>query len=375
MADISPAGWPAMRSTRAFFRAIAFVLKVFPMLPSRPVDWVTPRPVVEKVRYPQADGEAEGELYRPATGSRLPGIVVCLGVVPFGVEHPQVPVLGRALARAGFAALLYWSPHMRDFRLDAEDIGNLALAYRWLVDRPDVDASRSGLLGTCVGGSFALLAAADSTVRDRIGFIGAYAPFGSMATFAQDIASATHWVAGERRPWQVDQLTRRVFVQSLTADLEPLEAERLRSAFTISAAAPELQGLSPEARQVQAVLAAKGEAAAEAALRELPADTHRRLDQLSPVKYLQDVHAPVVVILHDEGDQVVPISESRQIQAILAGRSGLHYTVMHFSHLDPAKGRLPLHRLLREFVNFFAGILPLFVRSTEAPRKDSASQG
>ncbi len=364
MAGINRSIRQAAISVHALGRALVFVLKLFPMLPSRPVDWVTPRPLVERVRYPGRLGEAEGDLYKPATGGPFPGIVVCLGVVPFGVDHPQVPVLGRALARAGFAALLYWSPHMRDFRLDPEDIGNLALAYSWLVKRPDVDAERSGLLGTCVGGSFALMAAADPIVRDRIAFVGTYAPFGSMSTFAQDIASGTRWVGGQRKPWQVDQITRHVFVQSLTAGLEPAEAERLRSAFTVSAAAPELQDLSPDARRVQAALAAKDDPAAEAALRELPADMHRLLDRLSPVRYLQDLHAPVVAILHDEEDQVIPISESRQIQAALADRSGLHYTVMHFSHLDPAKGRLPLPRLLREFANFFAGILPLFVQTT-----------
>ncbi len=364
MANILRGVRQGMRSTQALWRAVVFVLKLFPMLPSRPVDWVTPRPVVEKARYPTAEGEAEGDLYRPASDGPFPGIVVCLGVVPFGVDHPQVPVLGRALARAGFAALLYWSLHMRDFRLEPEDIGNLALAYRWLVGRPEIDAGRSGLLGTCVGGSFALMAAAVPAVRDRIGFIGTYAPFGSMTTFAQDIASATRWVAGERKPWKVDQLTRRVFVHSLTADLEPAEADCLRSAFTVSADAPELENLSPEARRVQAVLAAKGEAEAQAALGELPPAMHRRLDELSPIKYLHDVHAPVIVILHDEGDQVIPISESRQIEASLADRPGVHYTVMHFSHLDPAKGRLPLPQLLREFINFFRGILPLFVRST-----------
>ncbi len=364
MADISRSIRETARSIHAVSRALVFVLKLFPMLPSRPVDWVTPRPVVERVKYPKRVGEAEGDLYKPATGGPFPGILVCLGVVPFGVDHPQVPVLGKALARAGFAALLYWSPPMRDFRLDPEDIGNLALAYRWLVKRPDVDASRSGLLGTCVGGSFSLMAAADPTIRDQIGFVGTYAPFGSMSTFAQDIASSTRWVAGRREPWRVDQITRHVFVQSLTACLDPAEADRLRSTFTVSAAAPELQDLSPDARRVQAVLTAKDESAARAALCELPADVQRLLEQLSPVRYLQDLRAPVVVILHDEGDQVIPISESRQIQAALAERGGLHYTVMHFSHLDPAKGRLPLPRLLREFANFFAGILPLFVQST-----------
>jgi dienelactone hydrolase len=78
--------------------------------------------------------------------------------------------------RAGFAALLYWSPAMRDFRLDPQDVKHIAPAYHWLLERPEVDPARSGLLGTCVGGTFALMAAASPLIRDRISFIGAYAP-------------------------------------------------------------------------------------------------------------------------------------------------------------------------------------------------------
>src|SRR5215216_4801769 len=140
----------ATRPIRAVGKAAVFFLKVFPMLPSKPADWVTKPPVIEKVRYPTCFGEVEGDLYLPGTAGPHPAIVVCLGVVPFGVDHPQVPVLGKALARAGFAALLYWSPAMRDFRLDPDDVENIALAYQWLIQRADVDPSRSGLLGTCV---------------------------------------------------------------------------------------------------------------------------------------------------------------------------------------------------------------------------------
>src|SRR5213596_3528047 len=61
---------------RAVARSAVFLLKVFPMLPSRPVDWVTRPPVVEKVRYPTRCGQAEGDLYRPSAGGPHPGIVV-----------------------------------------------------------------------------------------------------------------------------------------------------------------------------------------------------------------------------------------------------------------------------------------------------------
>ena len=193
---------------RAVARTAVFFLKVFPMLPSRPIDWLTKPPQIVKVQYPTKRGLVEGDLYRPPTDGPHPGIVVCLGVVPFGVEHPQVAVLGRALARSGFAALLYWSPAMRDFRLDPEDIESIALAYKWLTDQPFIDASRSGLLGTCVGGSFGLMAAASPLIRDRVAFVSAYAPFSSMQTFARDIASASRTDGDRREPWRVDQLTR-----------------------------------------------------------------------------------------------------------------------------------------------------------------------
>lgn len=345
---------------RAVARAMIFFLKVFPMLPSRPIDWVTKSPVIEKVKYPTHSGEVEGDLYRPAAGGPHPGIVVCLGVVPFGVEHLQVAVLGKALARSGFAALLYWSPSMRDFRLNPEDIESIARAYRWLIEQPSVDPAKSGLLGTCVGGSFALMAAASSLIRDRVGFVAAYAPYSSMDTFARDIASATRSGENGREPWQVDQLTRKVFVHSLTAWLEPVEAEHFRRALTNEGGHLDLHGMSADGREVYSLLTAADETAAEKALHRLPPLMHGRLGALSPLNYLKDIHSPLIVLLHDRGDQVIPIGESRRLITALAGHTGLHYTEMQFQHLDPAKGKLSLFSLIREFSKFFLTVYPLF---------------
>ncbi len=351
---------PASQRLRALGRAVVFFLKVFPMLPSRPVDWLTKPPVKEKVKYPTHSGYAEGDLYRPPSGGPHPGIVVCLGVVPFGVDHPQVPVLGKALARAGFAALLYWSPSMRDFRLDPEDVENIALAYGWLVDQSYVDPARSGLLGTCVGGSFALMAAASPLVRDRVAFIAAYAPFSSMWTFARDIASATLTNGNDSEPWKVDQLTRKVFIHSLTAWLEPGEAELFRSAFLAEGGRLDPEGLSADGQAVYSLLNARNQADADAALHRLPALMQERLAALSPLNYLKDIHSPLIVMLHDRGDQVIPVGESRRLHSVLGERAGLHYTEMQFQHLDPVKGKLPIFLLIREFSKFFLAVYPMF---------------
>lgn len=331
---------------RAVARTLVFLLKVYPMLPSRPLNWVTPRPVVERFRYPTSRGLVEGDLYRPGSPGPHPGVVVCLGVVPFGVDHPQVPRLGEALARSGFAALLYWSPAMRDFRLDPSDVSDIASAYHALLARADIDPSRSGLLGTCVGGAFALMGAADARIREHVRFVCAYAPYASMWTLARDIASASRQCGEVREPWDVDPLTRKVFVHSVTALVDSRDAEVL--------------------------LADMDANTAEAALNRLPSQFQERLDALSPMRYLADLRAPLVVLLHDRDDPVLPVSETRQLVSALAGRTGVQYTELTaFKHLDPTRTRPSVLALGRELIRLAHAIYPVFSQSSGSPRREA----
>ena len=309
-------------------------------------------------------GQVEGDLYRPSAGGLFPGIVVCLGVVPFEVDHPQVPILGKALARAGFAALLYWSPAMRDFRLDPVDIENIALTYDWLIDQPYVDPARSGLLGTCVGGSFALMAAASPLIKDRIAYVSTYAPFSSMWTFAHDIASATRTNGERHEPWQVDPLTRKVFIHSLTSLLDLNEAEKIRNAFDNQDQHEDIHDLSIDGQAIYSLINARDEHEVNSALRHLPRIMQERLDIMSPMNYLKDIRVPLIIHLHDQGDQVIPVGESRRLHSALGTNAGEHYTEMQFSHLDPVKGKLPLFRLVREFGKFFLAVYPMFLKAT-----------
>lgn len=211
-----------------------------------------------------------------------------------------------------------------------------------------------------MGGAFALMAAASPLIRNHVAFIGAYAPYASMWTFAQDIASATRPRGDGREPWQVDPLTRKVFVHSLTAWLSPDEAERLREALAEQSGHIDRRDLSAEGRAVYPLLTSLDVQEAEAALHRLPSALQERLVALSPLHYLNDVHAPLIVLLHDRGDQVIPVSESRQLHSALAGHAGVHYTEMLFQHLDPVKGKLPLFRLAQQLGKFFLAVYPLF---------------
>jgi hypothetical protein len=258
---------------------------------------------------------------------------------------------------------------MRDLRLDPADVGDLVSAYSTLLDQPYVDPTRGGLMGTCVGGSFALLAAADPSIRDRLVFVSAYAPYASMRTLLCDVASGTRAIDGRREPWQVDPLVWKTFVRALTEPLDPVEARQLRAAFedrygwdatktlVITSPVPasfDGAGLSEDGRAVLALLTADGVDAVDQALQGLPPHIQAALTALSPVGSLERIRAPLIVILHDRGDHVIPVSESRRLWSILSGRRGASYTELGFRHMDPTK--LPLVQLARELPRLLIAI-------------------
>jgi hypothetical protein len=343
-------------SARAAVRTAVFVLKVMPMLPSKALNFITPAVVVEELEYPTNEGTAVGQVYRPAGKGPYPAMVLCLGVVPFGVDHPQVPRLGEALSRAGFAALMYWSPAMRDFRLDPVDIEYIARTYDILLAQPYVDSRHSGLFGTCVGGSFALLASAQPSIRNKVAFVGAFAPYSSLTSLAIDVVTKTRFKGEGREPWQVDPLTRKVLIHSITAHLDPAESAILRLEPTSGGDACTRDGKAIE-RLLEAVTLEE----ASEALDGLPQDVRDGLSQISPVNCLNDILAPVIAISHDRDDNVIPVGQSRLLAERLHARSGVHYTEFAlFQHADPTKRKLKPFELARQLTRFFLWLHGVF---------------
>jgi dienelactone hydrolase len=351
------------------------MLKMLP-IPSGPIDRMTKRPVVETLWLTTHAGRGQADLYRPPSRGPHPGILAVLGVVPAGVEHPLVTRLGDALARSGFAALLHRSTTMRDLRLDAGDIGELASAYETLIRQPYVDVTRSGVMGVCVGASFALMAAARPSIRDRVTFVFAYAPYSSMWTLAVDIASGTRTLGDVREPWEVDPLTWKTYVRSVTDWLPPAEAARLRDALEDRIAwnaAKTVIVRSVAGHVAPSELSADGRAAlrlltagaddVESALRELPPAAKERLTTMSPLSYISDIAAPRIMLLHDRYDHVIPVGESRRLWSVLSGRPGASYTEMGLQHLRMPRGLSPL-RLAREIGKTYLAWYPLFRATT-----------
>jgi dienelactone hydrolase len=223
---------------------------------------------------------------------------------------------------------------MRDFRLDPSDVEDIVSAYGALLARSDIDSSRSGLLGTCVGGAFALMAAVTPRIRDRVRFVAAYAPYASMWTLARDIASASRCVDRAREPWAVDPLTRKVYEHTMTAMLGRADGR---------------------------LLGPMGVDEADHMLQSLPTELKERLTAMSPLTFVPELRAPVVVLLHDRDDPVIPVSESRTLHRALEAHCDVRYTEFTvFKHLDPTRGNPSPIALTRELFRFARAIYPLF---------------
>jgi len=152
----------------------------------------------------------------------------------------------------------------------------------------------------------------------------------------------------------------------LTALLEPGAAQRLRKAFAGQSGHLDSRDLSEDGQAIYPLLTALSFHEAETALHRLPPAMQDRVASLSPMHYLKDIPAPLIVLLHDRGDQVIPVGESRRLLSALAGRAGVHSTEMLFQHLDPVKGRLPLVRLVGQLGKFFLAVYPVFGQAMAA---------
>src|SRR5688572_7271970 len=136
----------------------------------------------------EADGlTLVGELHLPDGAGQVAGVVL---TGPFtGVKEQVVGTYARRMAEAGFAALAF---DHRGFgesggRRQHEDTGgklaDLRAAVGHLAAHPAVDPQRIGLLGVCLGGGYAVRAAAfDPRVRAVAGVAGGY---NSPAAFAR----------------------------------------------------------------------------------------------------------------------------------------------------------------------------------------------
>ena len=318
-----------------------FVLEILES-PIKPQVWFSPTVIRHSVRYPSGGRTSVAEIYRLPYGEPRAAVVLSLGVTDRGFEHSYAVRLGHALARSGIVVMYHWSPYMGlGYRLDPDQVETLVSAFEFLEARPYVDLGRVGLGGFCVGGSYALVAAADPAIRDRVTLVNVFGPYYDAGELLLQGIARTAVDDGRRTPWQPDPITTRVLSNELIAAVgNPTDTAILNAHFPggpeITAA--ELEALTPLGRDVATLLGGTGLDESRRLLMGLPGQFHDDLARISPSAHLQEIRAGVLV-MHDRDDLAVPVSESRRLVEALTPRVEVEFTeFVSFDHTVPGPG-------------------------------------
>jgi dienelactone hydrolase len=314
---------------------------------------VTPAPLRSSLPYrlPAGAGQPDlAELWLPAWASeerRAGAMLLVFGVNNLGRNHPAIERVADALARSGVAVLVPDSRTLLEGRLEVGEIGGVVDAFRLLASRPEVDPARIAIVGFSVGGSLALLAAADPAIAEQVRWVNAFGAFADAASYLAAVsAHAYRGPDGEPVPWEPTPLAREVYLAFMLDQVEDVDDRgALESAFgpaVLEASRPpgdpELRAelRTDAARTVHDLLTAPSLDAAERSIGELPAESLAFVDAISPAGHLAGVRTDVH-LMHEVEDHHVPFVESRSLADALrsAGLLAAHTEFRLFDHVQP----------------------------------------
>lgn len=313
---------------------------------------ITKPPVRMSLPYRVAsDGEPDlAELWLPDWASverPAGGILMVFGVNNLGRNHPAIERVAEALARTGVAVLVPDSRTLLEGRLEVDEIDGVVDAFQVLAARPEVDRDRLGIFGFSVGGSLALLAAADPAIAASVRWVNAFGAFADAATYLASVsAHAYRGADGGAVPWTPTPLAREVYLGFM---LDQVRDATDRAALDDAFGRAILDGERPMsdpalreglatgvARTVHDLLTAPTLEAASASIDALPAGSLAFIDAISPARRLAGLEADVH-LMHETEDHHVPFVESRALAAALEerGRLAAHTEFRLFDHVQP----------------------------------------
>lgn len=256
--------------------------------------------------------------WRPARGERHPAILLIPGASPLGNDFPELRMVSRAIARAGYLVALAEFPSLKEDRFEPRAVEEIDGAFAALLAQP---AARRpvGAFGFSVGGGMLLAAAGRGAALRRADWLGVLGAYFDIDTFLATAVSGMQRRDGRLIPWQDSEDARRRMPRAATWALaDAAERRALLDALDAGPlAATPPASLGDEAGALWRVLAAPDHDEALRRVAELPPSLRAAMETLSARPVWAQIQAPVFWI-HDANDGYVPVAE---LEAALVERS------------------------------------------------------
>jgi pimeloyl-ACP methyl ester carboxylesterase len=283
-----------------------------------------PRPAAAPVtRVAVSMGGVPGDLYSP--GVPAPAIVLIPGAAPGGKDDPRVVRVARALARAErtvFVPLL----ELAERRFVEEDIDRITLCAAALADH-ETARGEVILLGFSYGGSFALVAAADPRLDERLVQVAVFGAYYDLIGLVQAVTTGVSLVDGRHIPWQGHPMAEAI-LRARAVSLAPGKEQ--------NALLRALEGGSPEdlgahARSIYDLLVNEDPGNTFDLAAKLPKADRDLLARFSPSSVADRIDVPVVA-MHSTDDPAVPFGEALRLEQGIPGARVVD--VEAFRHVD-----------------------------------------
>jgi dienelactone hydrolase len=342
----------AVEPTRVGIQTAAMLPSILGAGP-KPLELFGEAPQRESVPYRAGQTGAEpdlAEVWLPGWASAdrpAGGMLLVFGVNNLGRNHPAIVRVADALARTGVVVVVPDSRTLLEGRLEIAEIDGVVRAFELLASRPEVDRHRLGMVGFSVGGSLALLAAADDRISQRVRWVNAFGAYADARTYLAAVASHAYLDdRGESVPWTPTPLAREVYVRFVTDQVTD-DGDRRRLVDGLADAV--LAGQCPprdarlrnrlsseRARTVHDLLTARRPEDALRAIDDLPPATQSFIDAISPARHRRGLRADVH-LMHETEDHHVPFVESRRLADayVDAGLLRAHTEFRLFDHVQP----------------------------------------
>ena len=252
----------------------------------------------------------EYDVYHPRT-KPIRTVLMIYGMTIGGAEDVRVIKFARACANAGLRVVVPHLPGLTKFLIEPGDMQRLESVAGHLIQE---NTGKLGLIGFSTGGSYSLLLAARTGLRDRIGPVVLFSPIYD----AREVFSYLH------SPQETAPITDH--------DLDGV----IWGQFVIAYRNKDILGLTPGVQEALKTLLEDYESY-DLKIKQTFYQNHVErhnltgrsdiisegsdLELLSARGQLASVIAPVY-ILHDAADRVVPPDQSRRMYAELARRGG-----------------------------------------------------
>jgi pimeloyl-ACP methyl ester carboxylesterase len=265
---------------------------------------------------------------RPGGSGPWPALVFVNGATPRGRHHPDVEDLARGLARAGYLVLVPDLPGLADGEITLRTLSVTVAVADHAAELPDARDGGVGLVGVSVGGSLALLAAADPVLSERVTVVAGIAPYTDLANVFRLATIGLYEDDGEAVRYDSANYLALVAARSLVASLANARERR-----SLLADLPEtdevgenpadplahlrarpLEGLTDEARAAVALLVNREPARFDALYATLPSRLRTGHARLSPIAAAGGLRAPIELASAPR-DKYFPVAESRALAA------------------------------------------------------------